>query len=357
MSPRNPNEYVAALKQQGAGDQAVITILRNSGWPEKEAVSALSSYYEVLTGLAVPTRPRSMGGPRDAFLHLLSFSTLAVWCIAAGSLWFTLIDFWLPDPTVRVFGDPLAAMARDLACVLVAFPVFLLVMRTVWRGLAAQSAQADSAIRRWLTYLALWVAAGISIGDMVAFVEYLLRGQVTARFAAKVIVVLALAGGVFWFYLRSVQSGQEGRAERLRRSGRIGAAAATGLVALTLVFSFARFGSPATQRLAAADDRRSENLGAMARVIHNRWTATRGENAPTLPKSIRELPESATLALSDPISGEPYRYSSLGGARYQLCARFQSDTTLQPIQGRRSIFFIHPSGEHCFEVDALAALQ
>jgi hypothetical protein len=168
--------------------------------------------------------------------------------------------------------------------------------------------------------------------------------------------VLALAGGVFWFYLRSVQPGGEGRAERLRRHGRAGAAVAAGFFALTLVFSFARFGSPARQRLSASDDRRSEDLEAIARVIRNRWTAARGQEAPTLPQSIKELPESAALRLTDPISGEPYRYSPLGGARYELCARFQADTTRLPAHAGRSLFRVHPAGNYCFVLDAPASL-
>ncbi len=356
MNAQNSNEYVTALKQNGAGDQAIIAILRNSGWPEKEAVAALSSYYETVTGLTVPARPRSTGGPKEAFLHLLSFLTLAVWCIAAGSLWFTLIDFWFPDPVARVFGNPLTGMAHDLASVLVAFPVYILLMRAVWRELLNQPAQADSALRRWLTYLALLIAAGTLIGDLVVFVEHMLRGEITARFAAKVIVVLVLAGAVFWFYLRSVQPAGEGRGERLRRYGRVGATAAAGFVVLTLVLSFAKFGSPATQRLSSSDDRRSEDLEAIARVIRNRWTAARGQESPSLPKSISELPESAALRLTDPISGEPYRYTPLGGARYELCASFQSDTLHLPVQARRSIFRVHPSGNHCFQLDAPVGL-
>lgn len=350
MTPVSPRDYVLALKQNGAGDQAIIAILRNAGWPEKEAVAAVSSYYETVTGLAAPARPRSIGGPREAFVHLLSFMTLAVWSLAAGSLWFTLIDIWFPDPAVQAMLDPLAGMARDLACVLVAFPVFMLVMRAVWRELLRQPTQADSALRRWLTYLALLLAAGTLIGDLVAFVEHLLRGEITARFAAKVVVVLALAGGVFWFYLRSVQPG--GRGASFRRHGRAGAAAAAGWVALTLVLSFAKFGSPAMQRLSASDDRRSEDLEAIANVIWVRWTSARGPEAPVLPQSIKELPESAALRLADPISGQPYRYSPLGGARYELCAGFQSDTTKLAVPPRRSLFRVHPAGNYCFTVDA-----
>ena len=76
MNPQNPNDYVAALKQKGADDQAVIAILRNAGWPEKEAVTALASYYEAQTGLAIPARPRSVGGRGKRFCTCSASSPL-----------------------------------------------------------------------------------------------------------------------------------------------------------------------------------------------------------------------------------------------------------------------------------------
>jgi hypothetical protein len=243
-------------------------------------------------------------------------------------------------------------MAFQIACVLVAFPVFILVMRSVWRGLLDQPAQADSAIRRWLTYMALLIAAGTVIGDLVAFIERLLSGSITATFAARVLVVLVLAGGVFWFYLGTVQLNDDGRGARLRRYGIAGSAAAAALVALTLVFSFTWFGSPAARRLSASDMRRSEDLEAIASVLQNRWKAAEGSQTRALPKTIPELPESTTLRLADPVSGMPYRYIPLDGMRYQLCASFETNTTNLPVQARRSLFRVHPSGEHCFALDA-----
>jgi len=349
----SPNDYVAVLKRNGAADQSVIAILRNAGWPEKEAVAALASYYEVLTGAAPPSRTRAIGGPREAFLHLLSFITLSVWCIAAGSLWFALIESWFPDPAAPRFGDPLAGMAWNLAAVLVGFPVFLLVMRTEWRELISQPAQADSAIRRWLTYVAMLIAAASVIGDLVVFVEHLLRGEMSASFAAKVAVVLLLAGGVFYFLLHSTQSEGKGRDARLRRLGVISAAAASPFVLVTIALSFATFGSPSQRRLSAFDDRRSEDLENIARVIRGRWTAARGQAAPSLPASIQELPESAALRSLDPVTGQAYRYEPLGGARYRLCATFQTDTTGLPVGARRSVFRVHNAGPHCFDVDAM----
>jgi len=353
VSPERPHDYVAALKRNGAADESVIVILRNAGWPEKDAVAALASYYETLTGLAPPSRARSIGGPREAFLHLLSFITLSIWCVAAGSLWFTLIESWFPDPVSPRFGDPSAPTAWNLAALIVGFPVFLLVMRSVWRELLTRPEQADSGVRRWLTYVAMLIAAASVIGDLIVFVEHLLRGEVSAPFASKAAVVLLLAGSVFYFLLHSMQSGEGGREARLRRFGRICAATASGFVVLTLALSFAMYGSPSQRRLTVIDDRRTEDLERIARVLRSRWNASKGQDTPSLPSSIQELPESETLRLLDPVSGEPYRYEVLGGARYRLCGNFQTDTTHLPVAQRTSVFRVHPAGRHCFNVDAL----
>ncbi len=52
-------------------------------------------------------------------------------------------------------------------------------------------------MRRWLTYLTLFVAAGFLIGDVTGVVYNLLGGEVTTRFVLKVCTVGAIAGAVF----------------------------------------------------------------------------------------------------------------------------------------------------------------
>jgi hypothetical protein len=348
--------FIAGALANGASDQVVLGILRNAGWPEKEALAAAAAHYEKLSGAPVPQRGRSVGGPREAFLHLLSFLTLATWSIAVGSLWFIMVALWLPDPAAPlVYFNVGEAMAFDLAAVLVGFPVFLLVMRTVWRELANQPAQSDSALRRWITYLALLIAAATIIGDLVTLVDYLLRGQITARFVCRVAVVGVLAGGVFWFFLRSVQPvADELRPARLRKDGRIAALAAVLAIAATLVPAFILFGSPAVQRQAAMDDRRSEDLERLAQVIHGRWVSARADSPAQLPNSLDELPERNALHLRDPQSGRLYTYRRLDNSRYQLCATFGRDTR-RPVEDRRSLFRVHPAGDYCFAVDALTA--
>jgi len=195
--------FLAAAKEKGASDDVLARLLQERGWPEKEILKAFGGYYERLTGQAIPARTGGLGeAAKEAFLYLLSFSTLGVWATALGGLVFRYLDRWFPDPVAAErFADPIHEISTSLASVIVAYPVYLLVMRLIMRDLAEYPEKHESGIRRWLTYIALFIAAGIVIGDLIAFLAFFLRGELTARFALKMITVLVIAGGVFWYYL------------------------------------------------------------------------------------------------------------------------------------------------------------
>jgi hypothetical protein len=59
--------------------------------------------------------------------------------------------------------------------------------------------------RRWLTYLTLFLAATVLIGDVIVLVFNVLGGEITTRFVLKVLVVGFIAGTVFWYYLSDIR--------------------------------------------------------------------------------------------------------------------------------------------------------
>lgn len=205
-SSKELREFVEAAKTQGASDETVIGVLQGRGWPKDDAYRALGDHYETRSGVHVPVYKRS-GTARDAFLYLFNFAALGTWTIGLGSLLFTLIDRWIPDPVMNSYGygslqDQIAA---SLAAVIVAFPIYLLVTTYILRRVEVHADKLDSPVRKWLTYLALLVAASVVLGDLIAFLTHLLQGGLTARFMAKDAVVLVIAGGVFWYYMGAVQ--------------------------------------------------------------------------------------------------------------------------------------------------------
>jgi hypothetical protein len=87
-------KFLDTARGQGATDETLVGLLRGRGWPEEDVYRALADHYEARGGVAVPAYKRS-GSAKDAFLYLLSFSTLATWTIGLGSVMFTLIeDLW-----------------------------------------------------------------------------------------------------------------------------------------------------------------------------------------------------------------------------------------------------------------------
>jgi hypothetical protein len=92
---------------------------------------------------------------------------LATWTIGLGSVMFTLIDRWIRDPLGPVnsyYAGGYYQMADSLACMIVAFPVYLLTMRSILREVRLHSEKLESPVRKWLTYIALLIAAGVVVG-------------------------------------------------------------------------------------------------------------------------------------------------------------------------------------------------
>jgi hypothetical protein len=206
------NKFLDAARSQGATDQTLLALLRGRGWPEEDVYGLLADYFESKSGLRVPTYKRS-GSAKDAFLYLLAFSTLATWTIGLGSAMFTLIERWFADPLAprTYYQNSYYEMAGALASLIIAFPVYLWVTRYIVRELETHPEKLESAVRKWLTYIALLIAAGVVVGDLITFLTFFLRGELTVRFVAKVATVLLISGGVFWYYFGSLRKAESVR--------------------------------------------------------------------------------------------------------------------------------------------------
>lgn len=194
-------QFIQEARLQGASDEFTSKLLKDYGWPQREVERAFFEVYEQLTGRPIPVPKGGSGeAARDAFFYLLAFISLALWTQALGQLAFIFIDHLIPDVLDRGYGDPSWQVAFCLARLMVAYPVYLLVMRQINRELATYREKFFSGVRKWLTYLTLWIVALIAIGTLIAFLTSFLRGELTLRFVLKVLVILLLDGGVLGYY-------------------------------------------------------------------------------------------------------------------------------------------------------------
>lgn len=336
------SEFFEKALAAGVPYSSLTGLLAAQGWREKDAYRALGTHIRSTLGIDVPHRSGSGASAKDAFFYLLLFATLATWTLNLGSLAFQLIDRWLTDP---LFSNSMQtyenyAITWALAAILIAFPLYLLISRAVLRDAAAEPEKLDSGIRKWLTYMALVVAASVFTGDLICALAFLLRGEVTSRFLAKAFVVLALSGGVFYYYFGGLRNAEVLKTSRDRWMALLSSAA----VSLMLVLGFLQLGPPRAQRALRADSQRIQQLYQLGNQIQNYWRSHTSQ----LPQSIDGLPGPHI----DPITHARYEYHPGQGSQYELCADFAE----QSPGGDNQDSWNHPAGHHCFSLDASAQL-
>jgi hypothetical protein len=201
-SIQNLERFVRAALAKGLPKTDIEQSLLQAGWPAEQVRSALGLFADIAFPLPVP-KPRPYLSAREAFRYLLLFMTLYLSAYYLGSLLFNLVNLNFPDPAAQDYSweSPAASIRWAAAYLFVAFPVFLFMSYRIQRELVRNSLKRLSAIRRWLTYLTLFAAAGFLIGDLVTLVYNVLGGELTIRFILKVLIVGAIAGTIFGFYL------------------------------------------------------------------------------------------------------------------------------------------------------------
>lgn len=196
------NRFVREALAKGAARKDVESALKKAGWPSDETANALNAYSDVVFGIPVPKR-RPYLSAREAFLYLVLFLTLYISAVSFGTLLFQFINRAFPDIVQGIYPyDGTAESIRwSTSSLVIAFPVFLYVTWLLQKAIARDPDKRGSKIRKWLTYITLFIAAGVIIGDLITLVFNLLGGEITTRFILKVIVVGGIAGTIFGYYL------------------------------------------------------------------------------------------------------------------------------------------------------------
>jgi hypothetical protein len=205
-TPDELSDFVKTALARGVPRAEIEVALRQAGWTIDQTRVALAGYADADFPIPVP-RPRPYLDAREAFMYLVLFSTLYWSAYHLGSLLFDIINVAFPDPATdqaafRSYAR--SSMRWSISSLVVAFPVFLYMSWLVARDMAADPNKRHSKVRRWLTYLTLFVASSIIIGDVITLLYNLLGGELTVRFLLKALVVAFIAGTIFWYYLSSV---------------------------------------------------------------------------------------------------------------------------------------------------------
>ena len=207
MANSTLTQFVKEALEKGQGRVGIRTALLDAGWRAGEVDEALAAFSEVAYPVAVP-RPQSYLSAREAFFYLLFFILLATVSYNLGSLLFALIDSALPDRLGNgydVFGGTDSQIRGAISGLIVGTPIFFWLARILLKARENNPALQRSRIRKWLIYISLVIAGCILVGDAISLVFSFLSGELTTRFVLKSLVVAAIAGSIFGYFITNAE--------------------------------------------------------------------------------------------------------------------------------------------------------
>ncbi len=351
-------QFIGEALSKGIPKKKIEATLLEARWPQDEVRSALDSYADIDFPIPVP-RPKLYASAREAFVYLVLFTLLYLSAWSLGSLLFQFIHRAFPDAARTGYRADFAlkAVRWAVAMLLIAFPGYLLLSRQVLRSARHEPDRRKSKVRKWLTYLTLFVAASVLLGDLITLVFQLLEGELTARFLLKILTAGAIAGSVFGYYFWDLrQDDRRPEDVPLRHAGlRIFASGVTVAVLAAVVGGLFLAGSPGRARGIQLDRERASHLSGISVAVDRYWN-----EFDELPDDLQTLSRTrgyAVPSIRDPGTLAPYEYQVTGARSYELCAVFAvaSDADKSPPTygrfGSTSRFWEHAAGRGCFSID------
>lgn len=352
-------DFVHEALKQGVSREDISRGLLEGGWSQKEIHAALDAFVESDLPLPVPKKQVS-GTAKEAFLFLMFFSALYTALFALGSVLFDLINLKLPDPGEQTYRW-ISSLRYGMATVAVSFPIFLFLRRVIGKEAEQNPGQRISPVRRWLTYLTLFIASASLVTDLITLVVRFLSGDLTLRFGLKVSVVGIMAAIVLLHFLRDLRRDEMAPTSESGRigSGRWPIAALIAVVLIVLAAGFWIAGSPTGARLYAQDLDRLRDLENIVRRVQLYY-----RNQGALPDSLNACdisPETYIDQKQDRITGKAYEYRVTDGTHFELGADFArsyrpgdlNGTTEYPGYGVVNPgFWQHDAGRATFIIDA-----
>ncbi|MGI5827031.1 MAG: DUF5671 domain-containing protein [Patescibacteria group bacterium] len=282
------------------------------------------------------------------FYYLLSLVALAFTAVSVGLIAFGIINEALASPFSSYY-DSSASFRFAISSLVIAAPIFYVLQGLIFKGLRKKDLPLESPVRRWMTYLILFVSAVTILGVLIAVLNNFLSGDFTWRFILQMLTVLLIAGIIFSFYLFEIRrrDPNEGRVVI-----KIFFFASLFLVLTAFVSVWFFMESPTVTRAKKLDSQLMNSVNLVENSI-NSYYQEYGE----LPSNLNTLKNSRTAYFSaqdlvDSDTGLPLVYEIVDEGNYKLCATFRTDTDNTQLYPESRPFYgqTHDAGYYCFDL-------
>jgi hypothetical protein len=250
------------------------------------------------------------------FLYLLHLVSLGFMTVSFGNVIFQIINKFIPDIAAPYIENKFA-----ISALLVSIPIFYGVSWILQQSLFKGELKKDSGVRRWLTYLILFVSFLIFFGWLIYFVNNFLNGEISLKFILKTITVLVIAAAVFGFYFYDIRrQAVENIQDKFLKIFFI---ASLALVVAVFFASFFTVESPAVARDRKLDDAVINNFYTIDSCADQYYRETQ-----KLPDSFGAMMSDCSYLtadlLKDSQTGQAFVYNVTGTTTYEICANFRT---------------------------------
>lgn len=256
------------------------------------------------------------------FLYLTHLVSLVFAAISFGMIIFQAINKFVHDPAdfySTMFQQEL--LKFGIAALLVFAPVYFVVSRFIFKALFTGEIKRDSSLRRWLTYLILFVSFLVFASYLVSFIINFLNGELTLKFIFKVITVLIIAATIFGFYFYDITRKEtENKKDKVLKIFFI-----SSLSAVIAVFIGAFFvaDNPSLVRNRRLDDNIMNKFNSIDNCVNQYYQENK-----KLPEDLNQAGENCDFmidkSLKDEVNGKAFEYRALDNKKYELCAEFRT---------------------------------
>ena len=173
---------------------------------------------------------------KDFFIHLGAMIALYTTAISLVNMLFTVIDKAYP-PISQYNYYSSYSISFPVASMIIMFPIFILLMWLLEKSYIAEPEKRQNGLKKWLTYITLFISGLIVAGDLITLVYYFLDGQnLTTGFILKSLSVFAVALGIFMYFITDVR-------DRLTHTSRVVWRVVAGVVVIgSIILGFSIIG-------------------------------------------------------------------------------------------------------------------
>ena len=290
---------------------------------------------------------------RHAFFYLLAFLALGFVATAIGQVGFQLINHLIAEPASSYSGQFSQSILRfAISSLIIAGPIYYFTTRKINLELAKKEIAPDSGIRKWLTYLAIFVASAIAIGDLIFVLNSFLEGELTLKFFLKCLTIFIIVGGFGFYYLYDLKRTNFVRDVKIKAFGVVFLL----IWAACLIAAFLLIDSPWQARQLRIDRERISDLQNITWAINDYYS--QNEVLPTLDDLVADsrLREEDLL---DPVTQERYEFTVTDTMNYELCANFNRENQKNDSDYYYNLDYYyyndaswdHQAGRQCFAVE------